>query len=264
MPKLQKSKPPYVQICDHYRSQILKGALTPGDKVPSLRQVAKDWNVSPVTAAKAMTQLQAEGYVKVGGPGLGTTVQDPRGLHRNGKDRAASVRRTGRIYTPGEYAKITSAEIVAAPHDIAEVLGLTGESPSAIRRVRVTYGADDRPVSASVSWYDAALADSSPQLLEAERIRQGSWRYVEEQTGKKATHGRDQISTRLATEEDAELLNVDLPAAVKVSTTLLWTDDGAVVEYGVSVSGAGRQSTYEYMLDAEPDTPETPGQTPSE
>lgn len=248
MPKLQKSKPPYIQICDHYRSQILRGALAPGDKVPSLRQVAKDWNVSPVTASKAMTQLQAEGYVKVGGPGLGTTVQDPRGLHRNGKDRALSVRRTGRIYTPGEYAKITSAEIVTAPDDVAACLGLTGDAPDAIRRVRVTYGADDQPVSASISWYDAALAESSPKLLEAERIRQGSWGYVEEQTGLKATRGRDQISTRLATEEDAELLALELPAAVKVSTTLLWTDDGAVIEYGVSVSGSGRQSTYEYML----------------
>ena len=248
MPKVQKSEPSYVQICEHYRKQILKGTLAPGDQVPSLRQIAKDWSVSPVTASKAMTQLQAEGYVKVGGPGLGTTVQNPKGLHRNGKDRAVSVRRTGRIYTPGEYAKITSAEIVPAPADVIEALGLAGDEPTAIRRVRVTYGADHQPVSASTSWYDAALAESSPKLLETGRITEGSWGYVEKQTGKKATHGRDQIDTRLATEEDAAMLGLELPAAVKVSTTLLWTDEGVAVEYGVSVSGSGRRSTYEYSL----------------
>ncbi|MEU9946898.1 UTRA domain-containing protein, partial [Streptomyces sp. NPDC047939] len=119
---------------------------------------------------------------------------------------------------------------------------------TAIKRVRVTYGPDDKPVSASISWFDGALASDAPKLLEPERITNGTWGYVEQQTNMKATRGRDQISTRLATEEDAELLDIELPAAVKVSTTLLWTDDDVVIEYGVSVAGPGRESTYDYNL----------------
>ncbi|MEV5131048.1 GntR family transcriptional regulator [Streptomyces sp. NPDC053705] len=248
MPKIRESKHPYLQISEHYRKKILDGTLAPGSRVPSLREIAKDWSVSPVTASKAMTHLQAEGYVTVGGKGLATTVRDPKEVSRNGKDRAIAVRRTGRIYTPGEYARITSAEVVPAPDDIASALGLAGAEPSAIRRVRITYGADHQPVSASVSWYDSALAESAPKLLEAERIVEGSWGYVEKQTGQLATRGQDQITTRLATEEDAVLLGLELPAAVKVSTTTLWTEDGTVVEYGVSVSGPARYSTYEYDL----------------
>jgi GntR family transcriptional regulator len=253
MPKIEQSKPPYVQIFENLRGQIMRGDLNPGDPIPTLRTIADDWGVSQVTASKAVGLLQEEGHVKVGGPGLRTVVQNPKNLHRNGRDRARSVRRTGRIYTPGEYAKITSAEVVPAPADVAAVLGLQGEEPTAIKRVRVTYGPDHQPVSASISWFDAALADSSPKLLEADRIVAGTWGYVEQQTGMKATRGRDQISTRLATEEDAELLGIELPAAVKISTTLLWTDDDVAIEYGVSIAGPGRESTYDYNLAEETD-----------
>lgn len=248
MPKLQRSKPPYIQIFEHIRGQILKGRLTPGQRVPSLREIAAEWEVSPVTASKAMALLQSEGYVTVPGKGLATIVRNPKTVHRSGHDRAKAVRRTGRVYTPGEYAKIKSAEIVEAPPEVAEALGLTGESPTAIRRVRVTYGPDDQPVSASVSWYDAAVAEEAPRLLEAERIIEGSWGYLEAQTGQKAVRGREQVSTRLATEEDAEMLGIELPAALKVSTTILWTEDDSVVEYGVSIAGSGRTSTYEFDL----------------
>lgn len=251
MPKVRQAKPAYEQIGDALRARILRGDLSPGDRIPSLREIGQDWGVSPVTAGKAVAVLQAEGLVTVPGKGLATVVRDPKTVHRSGGDRAKAVRRTGRIYVEGEYAKIRSAERVLAPEDIVVALGLTGDEPTAIRRERVTYGPDHKPVSASVSWYDGKLHENCPKLLVAERMVGGSWAYVEEQTGIKATRGRDSIQTRLATEEDADKLHLELPAAVKVSTTYLWTDDGLVVEYGVSVSGAGRESTFDYTLGVE-------------
>ncbi len=249
MPKLEQSKPPYVQIAESIQGQILRGQLAVGDAIPTLRAIADDWSVSQVTASKAVNLLQEQGFVKIGGPGLRTVVQNPKEVDRNGQDRARSVRRSGRIYTPGEYAQIRSAEIVPAPSEVAAALGLPGPNPMAIRRVRVTYGADHQPVSASTSWLDAQLAEQAPKLLETERIREGSWGYVEKQTGRKAARGRDQISTRLATDDDAELLGLSLPAAVKVSQTMLWTSEGVAIEYGVSVAGSGRQSTYDYTIE---------------
>lgn len=248
MPKIEQSKPAYVQIAEHFSGLIRRGELMPGDPIPTLRTIAQEWGTSQVTVSKAVNLLQDEGHVKVGGPGLRTVVQDPRTVNRNGFDRAKSVRRTGRIYPSNEKAKIESAEIVPAPAEVAQALGLTGSDPMAICRKRVTYGPGDQPVSASTSWYDAALAETSPKLLIAERILEGSWGYVEQQTGRKATRGRDQITTRLATEEDAELLGIERPAAVKVSTTLLWADDEVVIEYGVSIAGEGRETAYDYNL----------------
>lgn len=242
-----KRTPPYLQIAEKLLAQITSGQLAPGERVPSLRELAKAYGVSPVTAGKALGWLQTEGYVTVPGKGLATIVRDQAEVHRTGADRARSVRRTGRIYTDGEYARITSAEVVPAPADVATGLGLA-EGANAIRRIRVTYTSDGQPVSTSVSWLDGALAVTAPALTIPDRIKQGSWRYVEERTGKEAIRGRDEISSRLATEEEAELLGLDLPAAVRVATSRIWTDDGDVIEYGVSVAGGNRASAYEYDL----------------
>jgi len=237
--------PPYMQVVAALRAKIDSGELNPGDLLPSDREIAASWNISRATAQKAIAVLAAEGVVdsKVG---IGTHVSQPAG-RRNfvGHDRAASVRRTGRIYNQGEYARIVSAELVPAPAEVAEVLGID-KGALVIRRIRVTYSPDDQPMSASTSWFDGALAETAPKLLETERIIAGSWAYLEEQTGRTVVYGQDRITVRLATEEDAQVLNLAMPAAVKVAKTILRDGDSAAVEFGVSVSGGDSESIYEY------------------
>ena len=53
----------YFSIIDHIQS----GLLQQGDKLPTVRDLAKQLNVSLVTAAKAYTRLKDDGYL--------TTVQ---------------------------------------------------------------------------------------------------------------------------------------------------------------------------------------------
>jgi DNA-binding GntR family transcriptional regulator len=245
VPKIERSLPPYMQVITHIRDRIDSGELRPGDLIPSDRNIAQEWGISRATAQKVITALKAQGLVEAV-QGSGTRVRAvEEHLHRSGRDRAHSVRRTGRIYTPGEYARITAADVVSAPADVAEVLGIEAGAP-AIRRVRITFNADDRPISASTSWYDGALADIAPRLLVAERIVEGSWAYLEEQTGRTAVYGQDRITARLATQEEAEILDIELPAAIKVGRTILRDEDSVAVEYGISINGNGRESIYEY------------------
>ena len=245
MPKIERSLPPYMQLVVHLRSQVESGELQAGDLVPGDRELSAQWGVSKATAQKALTALRAEGVLE-SISGVGTRVRElPAPRHFAGRDRAASVRGTGRIYNEGEYARIVSAELVPAPEDVATVLNIAAGTP-AIKRVRVTFSASDQPVSTSTSWFDGAHADAAPKLLQSERIIEGTWAYLEEQVGISAAQGQDRISTRLATEEEGELLGIQLPAAVKVGRTILRGEDSSVVEYGVSISGAGRESVYDY------------------
>jgi DNA-binding GntR family transcriptional regulator len=245
MPKIERTLPPYMQVIVHVRSQIESGELQPGELIPSDRQMAAAWGISRATAQKVISGLQAEGLVETVN-GVGTRVLGAAGaLHRSGRDRANAFRRTGRIYTKGEYARIVISELVESPEDVAQVLRIEPGAP-AVKRVRVTYNSDDQAVSTSTSWYDGALAEAAPRLLETARFPEGSWAYLEAQTGLSAVHGQDRIGTRLATQEEADLLGLEMPAAVKVSRTILRADDGSAVEYGVSVSGPGRESVYDY------------------
>ncbi|MFE3776127.1 GntR family transcriptional regulator [Streptomyces sp. NPDC059122] len=245
MPKIERAIPPYMQVVTHLRGQITGGELSPGDPIPSDRALSEEWGVSRATIQKALTVLKTEGLIE-GVQGSGTCVRRSTPLHHNGFDRAAAVRRTGRIYGEGEYAKITSAGLEPAPADVAEALGIPEGAP-AIRRVRVTYSAADVALSMSTSWLDGAVASSAPALLGTDRIREGTWRYLEDRTGHAVTTGQDRVSTRLATEEEAELLSLDLPAAVKITRTILRDGDGVTVEYGVSIT-EGRESIYDYAV----------------
>ncbi|MEU7154708.1 GntR family transcriptional regulator [Streptomyces sp. NPDC045456] len=245
MPKIERAVPPYMQVVTHIRGQITSGELSPGDLIPPDRALAEEWGVSRATAQKAVTVLKAEGLVEAT-QGSGTRVRRAPALHHNGYDRAATVRRTGKIYAEGEYARITSASLQPAPADVADALGIAEGAP-AIRRIRVTYGPGDVALSMSTSWLDGALAASAPALLETERIREGTWHYLENCVGRTAVHGQDRISVRLATAEEAELLSVTQPAPVKVTRTTLRDEDGVTLEYGVSVT-EGRESIYDYAV----------------
>jgi DNA-binding GntR family transcriptional regulator len=225
-----------MQIVAHIRERILSGELADGEMIPSARQIMQQWGVAMATATKVLAALRSEGYVQAR-PGVGTVVSAASKGHAP-RDRALSARRTGRIYPPGEHAKIMSAELVPAPPDVAEALGVE-PGAQVIRRRRVTYR-DAEPVSASVSWFDGTLAALAPRLLTTERITQGTAGHIAEETGRAVATGRDQIAVRTASGEDAADLGVPPGSPVLCGHTW-WSDaDGGVIEYGEYVSIPGR------------------------
>lgn len=60
---LQSKIPIYEQIQTQILRFIEAGVLKPGDKLPSVRQLAVDNGINPNTAARAYAQLEAAGYV---------------------------------------------------------------------------------------------------------------------------------------------------------------------------------------------------------
>ncbi|MGR6920201.1 TetR/AcrR family transcriptional regulator C-terminal domain-containing protein [[Actinomadura] parvosata] len=56
--------PPYRTIVAELRARIEKGELRPGDRVPSVREIARRWGVAVATATKVMAALRDEGLVE--------------------------------------------------------------------------------------------------------------------------------------------------------------------------------------------------------
>lgn len=244
-PSLNRPEPPYLQIVSHIRKQILSGELREGDRVPTGRQIAEDWNVAIATATKVIGTLRAEGLVDAA-PGRGTTVslRAADGLGHSPMDRVRSATKTGRIYPANSYAKIKSTELVVAPARIADALGIA-QGAMVIRRHRVTY-TDDVPTSTSTSWFDGALADVAPQLLVPERIVGGTMRYIADITGRPLDECIDQLTATTASEQDAEELGVPVGSSLHSVWLTVYDTDGTVVEYGESVVRPGRRVTYSY------------------
>lgn len=67
--ELSGATPPAEQIVDQLRGLIASGQLAADDRLPSVRQLARDLSVAPGTVAKAYRALEADGFLtaKAGG-----------------------------------------------------------------------------------------------------------------------------------------------------------------------------------------------------
>jgi GntR family transcriptional regulator len=234
-----------MQVVMQIRQRIKLGSLRDGDTIPSARKIANEWGVSLATATKVLAALRSEGLVRAV-PGVGTIVSASESTKTSAKERVVSIRNTGRIYPPNERAQILAAELIPAPGHIADALGVD-VSAQVIRRRRVTFR-DDSPMSASTSWFAGDLAQSAPLLLVVERLKQGTPRYIEEQTGRVVASGRDQAAASSATEEEASYLGIDVGATVLRRRNWLYDTNGDVIEYGESVALSDRWVTYDYNV----------------
>ena len=57
------TSPIYIQLYRHIKQEILTGGLAVGEKLPSLRSIAKDSGLSVTTTGQAYDQLLTEGYI---------------------------------------------------------------------------------------------------------------------------------------------------------------------------------------------------------
>ena len=59
----QDRRPIYEQIVEKFRHLILSGALPPGSRMPSVRQLAMDLSINPNPIQRAYNQLEQEGLI---------------------------------------------------------------------------------------------------------------------------------------------------------------------------------------------------------
>jgi GntR family transcriptional regulator len=61
---LKSGVPIYRQIIDQVKSAIATGTLGPGDRLPTVRQLAVDLSVNPNTVSRAYNELELTGLVE--------------------------------------------------------------------------------------------------------------------------------------------------------------------------------------------------------
>ncbi|MBR2284726.1 MAG: GntR family transcriptional regulator [Ruminococcus sp.] len=56
-------KPVYVQIMDEIMNRISLGVYKPGERIPSVRDLAEEARVNPNTMQKALAEIERRGYI---------------------------------------------------------------------------------------------------------------------------------------------------------------------------------------------------------
>jgi GntR family transcriptional regulator len=91
------SQPIYRQLRDRVVAMILDGVLKDGDPLPSVRNVAAEYRVNPLTVLKGYQQLADEGLVE---------ARRGRGMFINAGARALLLRSERRKFLVEEWPRI--------------------------------------------------------------------------------------------------------------------------------------------------------------
>lgn len=137
--------PAYVQLERRVRLAIADGTLQPGDRLPSVRQLAAHLGVATNTVGRAYAQLAREGVI-VARAGGGSEIApreklDRTALARSRQERLRTLARQATVrglalgFDAGEILGAVSAELAAHGHTVPQLAG-----------ARAPLGPDEEPL----------------------------------------------------------------------------------------------------------------------
>ena len=111
--------PLYKQVMDQIKDAIADGVLRPQEKLPSIREISKELNISEITIKRAYTDLEAEGFIYTRA-GMGSFIVNiDKGRLR--KEKLSEIRQDlKRLLRTAERSGISKEEVVRLLKDLQE------------------------------------------------------------------------------------------------------------------------------------------------
>lgn len=230
------SVPLYHQIKEHLRRQIVRGRLRPGARVPSGRELERQYGVSSITIQQALRDLAVDGLV-IRRRGKGTFVATPK-LARPllaGVGFSQEMRKRG--LTPG--GKVLRFEEVPPPPAVRQALRLgVGSSALYLERLR---SADGEPVALQWSYLPA---DRFKGLLSVNFSGRSLYEHLEAAYGVTIVAGSRTVEGTAANRQQAELLRIPEGAPLLRLEAVNADRRGQPVEFGVTFYRGDRYRFY--------------------
>lgn len=118
----QSNKPLYEQLILGIKEQILHGILQPGDRLPSIRDMAKELLVNPNTVSKAYRFLEMEQII-ITVKGKGTFVKEMTNLPRDERRIQDLQAEFKDLVIRATHLQVTTEEMKTWLDDLKESLG---------------------------------------------------------------------------------------------------------------------------------------------
>jgi len=238
MPGNRVSKPLYQVVEDHIRELIDSGKLIPGDLIPSEPQLARQLNVSPGTAKKAIDNLvwQQRLYRHQGKGTYVSNIDFNNSLFRFTTYGDAAGQPT-RIHK-----ETTARRIEHGEPALCAQLGTDCDAPLLyIERVGIV---DDQAVMVEYSHWRADVVPG----LENEDIRIPDLFYalIVEKYGIPVVRAEEMLTADAADEQTAQILGIPTGAPVLVLNRVTYTTGDRIIEIRVS---KGRADKFSYKTE---------------
>ncbi|MCX4449047.1 GntR family transcriptional regulator [Streptomyces sp. NPDC087866] len=220
----------YLELAEALSEKITSGELAPGDQLPTVAELAKQFGVAPNTASRAVQVLKERGLLsgRIGGK-TWVRVPPPQTVRRNTRYQAekdlvlkseAERRGTGvsemdtGMALASAHRDTLTVDVVKCPPDIAEVLGIE-PGASVLRRVGVRHPRKGAGAVTGVSYIPYEIAKQNPDLFDAgNEPWPGGSQHQLHMLGIEVGRIEDRVTASQATEEEAVLQ--DIPPSVPV------------------------------------------------
>ena len=224
------NQPLYYQLVELLKNQI-ETHLLANDKLPSERELEKKYGVSRTTVRLALQELENEGYI-YRRHGKGTFVSD---LTKQTANLAGVYSFTEEMKKIGKrpQTKVLSFEQEEADKRLARALQLSlGESVFKVSRLRL---ADNEPLMVETSYLPVKTFIS---LTQEQLEQKPLYDIFSEDFEQKIRLADEEFYASIATEEDAEVLEIHLGAPVLHLVRTTYNMKNEVIEYTISVAKA--------------------------
>jgi GntR family transcriptional regulator len=229
--------PLYHQLYSVLKAAILDGTIPFDSQMPTEQQLTKTFDVSRITAKRAMDELAAEKLVaRFRGKGSHVTYHfKPKPV------RGPLVGMLESLIEMGEHSivRVLAIEKVVPPADIRERMQLS-EDDHVHKTVRVSSSEEGEPYVYYVSWtvgitrgYTKRKLESSPRLL---LLRENNINLIKMEQQLGAINASVRIAAELEIEPGAALLTV---------RRFGYTEDGSIVDV---VDGLYNPERYQYAM----------------
>jgi len=227
--------PKWFQIASILRQSIAGGEFQAGDAMPTEAHLNDVFDVSRTTARAALNKLVQEGLITrrsgVGSIVLGGRVDQPVNQIR-GFTEDMQLRGLKPSF------EVLSAGWSQASGEAAQALGLAS-SDKPFRSDRLLR-ANDRLMGYSVSWIRPDVFGAMAPPTEALLAGGSLYAWLRENLGIEISGGVEFIEANLASQEIAQLLDVEPASAVLVVTRIAKSTAGLPVEFAVVTYRADR------------------------
>jgi len=219
--------PFYYQLQLYIEDKIKNNHWQPGQKLPSEKELCDHFNVSRTVVRRTLSELASDNLVEtIKGKGSFISskkfawhlMQSLQGFYDDAVESGQDV-----------FTNVLELVDVPATGEIAEYLQLQpGEIVTKMRRLRF---ADGEPIVVVTTYVPKYLC---PNMVNVDFRHESLYRYMREEYGLVIAEGTRTIESINATEELANLLQVEAGAALSLLKSVGWTKEGTPLEFYVA------------------------------
>lgn len=219
----ETGRPLYIQVKENLAKLIISGEWPPGIRLASERELTDQLGVSRVTVRNAIQALEEDGLVyRV--HGKGTFVAKPK-MEMNAHDLisfTSSMLRRGNQPS----AQVLEFSRISASRKVAKALEV--ELGHQVYRVRRLRRANNLPLVIELSFFPRDLCS---RLEEVDLAAVSIYHVLYEEMGIQCRKVHQSLEAVAATEEEAQILEVETGFPLMLVERLCYNTDGRVIEF---------------------------------